>query len=231
MRIPENLRSPEERERRRARARARREAERHEERVSVSEALAEKRPMIMVFLLVLMIAVGGMLAGRSVVTVKPVQTHDPAAVARRNLAVLRVALERFRIDCRRYPLTGEGLHALVSDRGYIGWRGRYVNQVRGDPWMNPYVYRSDGQTLSLFSRGPDGVSGTGDDIEAPEPSPQEVAGPFGDWGEGATAASNARPVSTQAYSVSIGQGAAPEEPQGDSVVLPQHGTNDAPNVE
>ena len=74
-------------------------------------------------------------------------------------------------DTGEYPTTEEGLAALVVKPAHAPvatWKGPYLDsgEVQTDPWGNPYVYRYEvrGSRPELFSRGPDGVEGTEDDI-------------------------------------------------------------------
>jgi general secretion pathway protein G len=81
---------------------------------------------------------------------------------------LSVALDLFEQDVGRYPTMEEGIQALVADPGIPGWKGPYLKgDLRPDPWNHPYVYASDPDNpkqYKLSSAGPDGNSGTEDDI-------------------------------------------------------------------
>ncbi len=91
-----------------------------------------------------------------------------------DLPALATALAMFRIDCRRYPTTDEGLRALLSpppepeitDR----WRGPYVQDadVLRDFWGRELYYVCPGRhnpfSYDLCSAGPDGQHGSADDI-------------------------------------------------------------------
>lgn len=93
-------------------------------------------------------------------------THDAkVSAAKAHISELGSALERLNIHLDRYPTTDEGLRLLVEappgdDKK---WRGPYVDQVRPDPWGNPYQYRSPGvrhaHSFDLWSRGADGADG------------------------------------------------------------------------
>jgi general secretion pathway protein G len=81
-------------------------------------------------------------------------------------------LNTFEVDCGRYPTTAEGLRALVEQpTGVTNWQGPYLdkNAIPKDPWGNPYIYSCPGQHNSkgydLYSYGPDGQEGGGDDID------------------------------------------------------------------
>jgi general secretion pathway protein G len=90
--------------------------------------------------------------------------------ARTDIANLEVALDAFEIDTGRFPGTRQGLGALVEEpAGVEDWRGPYIKRgVPSDPWGNPYVYKYPGdhneEGYDLYSFGPDGQSGGGDDI-------------------------------------------------------------------
>ena len=88
-----------------------------------------------------------------------------------DVANIEVALDAFEVDCGRYPTTAEGIGALVQQpTDAEGWKGPYIKRgVPSDPWNNAYVYRQPGQHntngYDLHSFGPDGESGSGDDID------------------------------------------------------------------
>ena len=101
-------------------------------------------------------------------------THDArVSAAKGHVAEFESALERFYVHMDRYPSTEEGLKVLVEappgdDKK---WRGPYVQQLRPDPWGNPYQYRYPGvhhaNSYDLWSRGADnqdGGEGQGADI-------------------------------------------------------------------
>ncbi len=81
-------------------------------------------------------------------------------------------LTAFRIHNRRFPTTAEGIVALAqAPRGLeSSWHGPYVVDYRKliDPWGHPYQYRCPGvhnpAGYDVWSLGPDGTSGTPDDI-------------------------------------------------------------------
>jgi general secretion pathway protein G len=93
------------------------------------------------------------------------------AAATTDIATLDGAIDIFEVDNGRYPNTDEGLKALVeSPGGLTTWKGPYLKRAVGnDPWGNPYVYRWPGQhnttSYDLYSFGPNGQEGGGDDID------------------------------------------------------------------
>ena len=84
---------------------------------------------------------------------------------------ISLALDTFEVDCGRYPTAEEGLKALVEQPSNAdGWHGPYLNRgLPKDPWGKVYVYQCPGQHNSsgydLYSFGPDGQDGGGDDID------------------------------------------------------------------
>lgn len=90
--------------------------------------------------------------------------------ARTDIANLEVALDAYEIDTGRFPTAQQGLEALVEEPNDVrDWRGPYIKRgVPQDPWGNAYVYRYPGDQnengYDLYSFGPDGQSGGGDDV-------------------------------------------------------------------
>lgn len=78
------------------------------------------------------------------------------------IELLGQALDTFRLDTGRYPTTGEGLGALLTDPGVNNWDGPYLKKaVPNDPWSRPYHYESPGNhgDYDLYSYGADGSPG------------------------------------------------------------------------
>lgn len=83
------------------------------------------------------------------------------------------ALDLYALDNNgSYPTTEQGLNALVamptSPPLPPHWKGPYLKKKTfRDPWGNSYQYRfpgTHGMDYDLFSMGPNGVEGGGDDI-------------------------------------------------------------------
>ena len=76
------------------------------------------------------------------------------------------ALELYKLDVGRFPRSGEGLEALVSQpSGAKGWNGPYLkkDELPMDPWGNPYEYRVSGSRIEIISYGADGRAGGSDE--------------------------------------------------------------------
>ena len=90
--------------------------------------------------------------------------------AQTDISALEMAIDLFEVDCTRYPTTEEGLQALIQQPADLdAWKGSYLKRgMPKDHWGNPYVYRCPGQhnnSYDLYSFGPDGQEGGGDDID------------------------------------------------------------------
>ena len=88
------------------------------------------------------------------------------SVARQSVERIGSVLDLYKLDVGRYPVTDEGLPALiVAPAGAENWNGPYVKRNTNliDPWGHVFNYRSPGQhgEFDLFSYGPN--SGNADD--------------------------------------------------------------------
>jgi len=108
----------------------------------------------------------------AIVTPKFAKRSEQARItaARTQISQFEVAIDAFEIDVGRYPTTSEGLRALVEKPSNAeAWQEPYLKRdVPKDNWGNEYVYRYPGQRneggYDLYSLGPDGKQGGGDDI-------------------------------------------------------------------
>jgi len=125
--------------------------------------------------ILVVLAIIGLLAGLAVSNSDKIFGHSQEAVARIFVRdSLKTSLVRYRIDLSDYPSTAEGMQALLTapankaDR----WRGPYIdtpgNKLPLDPWGELYQYRYPGTKnkggYDLYSKGPDKIDGTDDDI-------------------------------------------------------------------
>jgi general secretion pathway protein E len=94
--------------------------------------------------------------------------------ARAQIEILSLALDAFRIDFDRYPVSTEGLSILrTTPEGpeAARWRGPYLRrEIPLDPWGRPYIYKSPGdvnpESYDLLSLGRDGrEGGEGEDMD------------------------------------------------------------------
>lgn len=119
--------------------------------------------------LMVVVVIIAVLAALVVPRVQKYQTEAQIGAARGQISNLSSILQKFRLDCNRYPTTEEGLSALVSQPADAdGWKGPYLDKVPQDPWKQDYVYQSPGpvdtDSFILSTNGPDMQNGTEDDI-------------------------------------------------------------------
>lgn len=89
---------------------------------------------------------------------------------------LKTSLDRFSLSVGRYPTSSEGLGALIKNPGGIkGWTGPYADAKQiVDPWNQELEYSNiSRREYTISSPGPDGESGTEDDINYPEETEAE----------------------------------------------------------
>ncbi|GIW96831.1 MAG: type II secretion system protein GspG [Pirellulaceae bacterium] len=107
------------------------------------------------------------IAGIAVVNIGGVQERAYVRTAKTELANLKSMLEQYRLEVGTYPNKLEDLHTQPSDLADPSrWLQLLKEPPKPDPWGRPYEYTVNGNEYELRSLGPDGKSGTEDDIEA-----------------------------------------------------------------
>lgn len=114
----------------------------------------------------------GLLA--SIVAPQVLNRADEARVqkVKSDFKSIQTGLKMYRIDNYSYPTSEQGLQALV-ERPTMAPQPRnwdesgYLEQLPRDPWGNPYLYLSPGEShdYNIYTLGADGVSG-GEDQNA-----------------------------------------------------------------
>lgn len=90
--------------------------------------------------------------------------------AKIRIGELSSALERYNLDCNRYPTTEQGLEALVSAPSTCAnWGPAYTKKnLLKDPWDNDFIYElvspSEFEIISLGADGQEGGEGLNADI-------------------------------------------------------------------
>lgn len=104
----------------------------------------------------------------ALVVPKIISRPDEARVmaAKQDIASLMQALRLYRLDNLRYPVTEQGLQALVIQPATAplppNWKtGGYIERLPKDPWGSPYQYLNPGVygEIDIFSLGADGAPG------------------------------------------------------------------------
>lgn len=114
--------------------------------------------------LLVVLAIIGLLAGLVGPQVMKHLGESKTKAARLQIEELASAFDMYRLDVGRYPVTDEGLQALVEQPASArNWNGPYLRKkkVPLDPWNNPYHYVMPGQhgKFDLYSLGADGSEG------------------------------------------------------------------------
>ncbi len=121
--------------------------------------------LVVVIIGILVAMVVPRLAGRS--------EQARSSAARADIeASIALALDLYELDNGNYPTTEQDLDALLrkpsSSPVPTNWNGPYLKKKPLDPWRRPYIYKSPGghnvSDYDLYSYGPDGADGGGDDI-------------------------------------------------------------------
>ena len=85
--------------------------------------------------------------------------------------LIAISIQRFKLHTGRLPTS---INELLEPPAELDleerWKGPYINTpgLLNDPWGSPYQYRAAGpdrpDSYDLWSAGPDGLSGSADDI-------------------------------------------------------------------
>jgi len=106
--------------------------------------------------LILVVVILGILAGAVVPVFQGRSEQARVGRAKHDIAAYSTQIDLYALDHNdRYP---DSLSDLV------GGKKKYVQQVVNDPWGNEYVYKKNGASYEIFSAGPDGQAGNGDDV-------------------------------------------------------------------
>ena len=118
--------------------------------------------LVLVILAVLAAIVIPKFAGRS--------QQAKVTAAGSQISGFELALNSFEVDNGFYPQGSAGLNALIDQPSNLqSWKGPYLSKgIPLDPWGNAYIYNYPGKAnpkhFDLISMGPDGQSGTEDDV-------------------------------------------------------------------
>jgi len=122
-----------------------------------------RRGMTLIEIMVV-VAILGLLA--TAITMGVMGQLDDAKVqtARLKANEIAKAMDLYKIRNSGYPTTGEGINALVNPP-----KGQPLfDELPVDPWDNPFSYANPGthnsRRFDVWSNGPDGESGTADDV-------------------------------------------------------------------
>lgn len=107
------------------------------------------------------------IAGIAVVNIGGFRNRAFERVAKAEVSNLKSALESYALEVGSYPQQLSALHEQPSDLADPSkWLQLRKEPIEPDPWGNEYEYTVNGTSFEVKSLGPDGQSGTEDDIAA-----------------------------------------------------------------
>ncbi len=114
-------------------------------------------------LLVLVILV--VIAGFGIQAFNGTRENAKKKEAKITLGMLSTSLKQYQMEVNNLPSALAALHEMPSDiSDPSNWVMKLSKPVPNDPWDHPYEYKLNGSEFELRSMGPDGQSGTEDDI-------------------------------------------------------------------
>lgn len=121
----------------------------------------------------LVLAILVIIASLAVTAYGPMQRKAYMRATEAQIKAFKTPLQAYYLDLNCYPTTQQGLEALRTPPADLPnpskWNGPYLDtEVPLDPWGRPYQYECPGRynpdEYDVWSLGPDGASGTDDDI-------------------------------------------------------------------
>ena len=114
-------------------------------------------------LLVLVILV--VIAGFGIQTFNGTRENAKKREAKITLGMLSASLKQYQMEVNNLPSALAALYEMPSDiSDPSNWVRKIDKPVPSDPWGHPYEYKLNGSEFELRSLGPDGQTGTEDDI-------------------------------------------------------------------
>jgi general secretion pathway protein G len=153
--------------------------DRKELKMKSSTKRGTRRGLTLLELMIVLIILVGLIA---IVGPRLLGTQKKADIrtTQAQIGNLASALKMYAVDMKSFPLTEEGLNALISapeDEGLAkNWDGPYIEggKLPKDPWGSDFQYEFEASDSSdskssdsfprIFSLGPDRQPGTSDDI-------------------------------------------------------------------
>jgi general secretion pathway protein G len=141
-------------------------------KIGLQQTIVKKSILTRGFTLVeimLVVAILGILA--ALVIPKIAGKSEEARIMAANTDIksgIKSALDSYNVDMGTYPASLQDL--VQAPHNAKNWHGPYFDppQLPTDPWQNAYLYAFPGKhnpaSYDLWSAGPDGKSGTSDDI-------------------------------------------------------------------
>ena len=105
------------------------------------------------------------IAGIAVVNMGSVRERAFKQTAKATMSNLKSLISQYDLNVGGLPSTLEALYEQPSDLADPSkWMKLVSEPIKPDPWGRPYEYKVNGSEFEIRSLGPDGQSGTDDDI-------------------------------------------------------------------
>lgn len=115
--------------------------------------------------IMLVLVIIAAIAGIAVVNIGSFQERGFRRTATAEISNLKTMLESYKLEVGTYPSQLSHLHEQPSDLADPSkWMKISKKPINPDPWNRPYEYTVNGSEFELRSLGPDGQSGTEDDV-------------------------------------------------------------------
>ena len=114
--------------------------------------------------IMLVLVILAAVAGIAVFSLSGQQTAAFKRTAATQVNTLKTHLDLYKLNVGTYPQTLDALHEQPSDVDASKWSQVTKEPIKPDPWGRPLEYKVSGDSYELRSLGPDGQSGTDDDI-------------------------------------------------------------------
>ncbi|MBN2301054.1 MAG: type II secretion system major pseudopilin GspG [Lentisphaerae bacterium] len=130
--------------------------------------MISRKPGFTLIELMVVVIIIAALAAMVLPKVLPASDAAKRDIARGDMAGIKTALKLYRLYNDRYPTTEEGLRVLLKPSTSTSWKEAYLDSEPVDPWQRDYKYEHpgsrSGSEFDIWSLGPDGQDGTGDDV-------------------------------------------------------------------
>lgn len=126
---------------------------------------ASKRRGFTLLEVMLVLVIIAAIAGIAVYNIGGIRDRASKMNASTQIKGFKQALETYKLLIGSYPSSLDALHEAPSDLADPSkYTPIFKDAIPADPWNRPYEYKLNGAEYELRSLGPDGQSGTDDDV-------------------------------------------------------------------
>ena len=123
--------------------------------------------------MVIVLGIIAMILGGAIYSMKKIGNSAKLSQVESDFKSFESALAMYKLNGGTFPVTQQGLKALVEKPSSTPVPRRWVQimpKVPLDPWGAPYGYRFPGKKVAsefeIYSNGPDGQENSGDDLSS-----------------------------------------------------------------